>query len=542
MQHSLLATAVAALLVPALCAQGITNESEPNDTQATADNTTCGSHVEAQIGAAGDIDWYTFTTTASHLTIVANPGPDGVDTDTIISVHNSAGAMLGVNDDATRGWLSVLELDVPAGTYSVRVRHYDATGTGTYSLDIQCAAPGSGLVNVNEGAEPNGPLGNGTPSSIAVGQQGLGTLGTGDSDWWTFTLTTRSLIRAETGMGLSGTSSTDTLLYLRDQAGAQLAFDDDAAPGNWSLILMVIGPGTYHLDVQGYNGVNPGTYTLALTATDASNVIPEFAEPNGNPQQGGSPSVTACGQMVEGEVFPGGDSDWYTLILPSDTILLAENWPAGVTANGGPIGDPLLRLYDSTGFMLATDDDGGPNLLSRMQTFVPAGTYYLEVVGFATSTGSYLMTVRCNGGAQFQMFGGTVCPGTGAVLPGYQVRQYEVPLVGSTLVADFFQLPANAAAFAILGFNRQVSSGGLPLPFNLGAFGAPGCLIAIDPLATALYLADATGRTRWPLAIPMQASLVGIRFGQQGVVLDPTANALGLTTTDWGFGLTGLRL
>ncbi|MBK8096904.1 MAG: DVUA0089 family protein [Planctomycetes bacterium] len=530
------------LLVAGLLAQ-VQSEVEPNDSQATANATACGVHVEAAIGVAGDQDWYTFTLAQPALvTAVINPGPDGANTDTIVSMFDSAGAMLGQNDDENRVWLSVLQLDLAAGTYAVRVRHFGAAGTGTYSLDLQCGPAGGGLVDVQEASEPNGPIGNGTPSTIACGQRGVGTLGTGDSDWWTFTLATRALIRAETGIGLSGTSSLDTILYVRDQAGAQLAFDDDSAPGNWSMILMVLSPGTYHLDVQGYAGANAGTYTLALTCTDASNALPELAEPNGNPNQGGSPSVTACGLMVEGEIFPGGDSDWYILIVTGDTFLLAENWPGGLTPNGGPIGDPLVRLYDSGFQQIASDDDSGPNLLSRMQTFIPAGTYYLEMVGFGTATGSYLMTLRCNGGAQVQMFAGTACPGTGNTLPGYQVRPYEMPLVGTTFVADFFQTPANAAVIAVMGFDRTRSGSGLPLPFDLSPFGAPGCLIAIDPVATNLLFAGANGRASWALPIPMVPAIAGTFFGQQGVVLDATANTLGLTTTDWAFGLTGMRL
>lgn len=530
------------LLVAGLVAQ-VQPEIEPNNTQATANATACGVHVEAAIGVAGDQDWFTFTLTQPGLiTAVLNPGPDGANTDTIVSIHDSTGAKLGQNDDENRVWLSVLQLDLPAGTYGVNVRHFAAAGTGTYSLDLQCGPAGGGLVDSNETSEPNGPLGNGTPSALACGQRGLGSLGTGDSDWWTFTLATRALIRAETGIGLTGTASTDTILYVRDQAGAQLAFDDDSAPGNWSLILIVLNPGTYHLDVQGFGGANPGTYTLALTCTDSSNVIPELAEPNGHPNQGGSPSVTACGLTVEGEIFPGGDSDWYVMITTGDTFLLAENWPGGLTQNGGPIADPLVRLYDSGFVQIAADDDSGPNLLSRMQTFIPAGTYYLEMVGFGTQTGSYLLTARCNGGAQVQMFAGTACQGTGGTLPGYQVRPYEVPLVGTTFVADFFQTPPNAGVIALMGFDRTRSSGGLPLPFNLAPFGAAGCQIAIDPVATGLLLADPSGRTNWPLRIPMQPALAGTFFGQQGVVIDTTANTLGLTTTDWAFGLTGMRL
>lgn len=523
--------------------ESVRQEVEPNDTPAGANALPCGDHMEASIGVAGDRDWYGFTlATAGHVFASVGTGPDGQVLDSVMTLYDASQVLLAYNDDENRSWLSSLDLDLPAGNYLLMVRGYGAADVGNYSLDLTCGPPGGGLSRVAEAAEPNGPLGIGTPTvlppnAVADGNTG----GNGDTDWFTFTLPFRALIRAETGPGLSGTANADTVLNLWDQAGAnQLATDDDGAPGNYSLLSLVLPAGTYHLDVQGYGGTNTGSYTLMLLATDLSAALGEGPEPNGDPLNNGAPSVFACDSWGEGELNPGGDDDWWLFGMAQDGFVTVENFGGPLTATSTPIGDPILRLYDSSSTLLGMDDDSGPNLYSRLAMFLPAGLYYIEMRGFGTATGSYALHLACNHNAQYVAHLGG-CRGSNNTSPEFAVRAYEVPLLGSTFVAAFHAAPANAAVFGLLGLSRTLAAGTLPLPFDLAPFGAPGCRLEVDPLSVQLLFANASGDASWPLSLPYQPAVLGLMFHQQGMVLDPAANALGLTASNSGSGLVHLR-
>jgi len=46
----------------------------------------------------------------------------------------------------------------------------------------------------------------------------------------------------------------DTLLYLYDSRGTLIAEDDDSGEGANALISVRLNPGTYYIEVKGFNG------------------------------------------------------------------------------------------------------------------------------------------------------------------------------------------------------------------------------------------------------------------------------------------------
>lgn len=72
---------------------------------------------------------------------------------------------------------------------------------------------------------------------------------------------------------------------------------------------------------------------------------------------------------------------------------------------------------------------------------------------------------------------------------------------------------------------------GLPLPFSLGGFGAPGCSVLVSPLVTLGTLIDSTGSATMPLTVPRDPGLIGAELFFQWFALDPS-NALGLSTSN----------
>ena len=528
-------------MAPGLMAQ-VANEVEPNDTASQATTIVCGQQIEAATGFVGDFDWYTFTLTApARVTVLTGTGPTGVVLDNEIELYDGALNLLARNDDDDREWQAAVSEYLAAGTYFLRHQGF-GNNTGVYSIDIQCDATGVATTRVAESVEPNGdPLVGGTPIVLQPGQVGDGVLATGDSDWWQFTLAVPTICRIETGRGLVGTFSPDTFLYLRDASGALLESDDDDAPGAWSLVSATLPAGTYYADVQGFAGGNPGSYTLLLQTWDAVATLPENAEPNGDPALGGAPSLVVCGLPGEGELS-AGDSDWWSFSVAQDTFVdlstFGGRFPNGLTT----VQNPVLNLYDLNGQLLqASTGNTFFDRHERLRRWLPAGSYFAEIVAStAAATGTYTLRLSCDESALYHTFTGG-CVGSNSLVPTWRVRYLEQPLVGTTLVGEFGNAPANGVVFPFAGFSRTLAGGSIPLPLDLGVAGAPGCVIGVDPAYLTALLTDGLGNATWSFVIPQNPSLSGIVLAQQGFVLDPAANQLGLTITNAGHGLVTNR-
>ncbi|MGA1608234.1 MAG: hypothetical protein ACO4CT_14710, partial [Planctomycetota bacterium] len=77
---------------------------------------------------------------------------------------------------------------------------------------------------------------------------------------------------------------------------------------------------------------------------------------------------------------------------------------------------------------------------------------------------------------------------------------------------------------------------GTPLPLDLSILGAPGCFVLNNLEATVSVAADATGTARLTYPVPNSIVLRGREAFHQGIVFDPYANLLGVTTTS-GIGV-----
>ncbi len=101
-------------------------------------------------------------------------------------------------------------------------------------------------------------------------------------------------------------------------------------------------------------------------------------------------------------------------------------------------------------------------------------------------------------------------------------------------------LPIGSPAALYFGASNT-QAGPLPLPAPLGRIGMPGCALNVssDLLAP---LANQGGYAVLPaVSIPNQPFLIGARFYNQAIVLDPVANARGAVMSDAAEGLVGAR-
>lgn len=121
-------------------------------------------------------------------------------------------------------------------------------------------------------------------------------------------------------------------------------------------------------------------------------------------------------------------------------------------------------------------------------------------------------------------------PGCAGSLQPTPLVPRDTPRIGDTLQVRLFNLPADAAFFA-LGWQRVT-------PIDLGVLGASGCQwhTSVD---AAVLLTGQNGQAVFELPIPDVIALVGTRFYNQAIVLDPTGNPLGAVTSDAAEGVVG---
>ena len=110
-----------------------------------------------------------------------------------------------------------------------------------------------------------------------------------------------------------------------------------------------------------------------------------------------------------------------------------------------------------------------------------------------------------------------------------------LPFLGGSWYTSYGgPIPANLPAVGALGSQGAGGSWGpIPLPFDLTALGAPNCLLLVEALVTVpLAITGASSNTYlYPsIPVPQNPALVGTRFFDQPLFLDPLANAWGVVT------------
>lgn len=237
---------------------------------------------------------------------------------------------------------------------------------------------------------PNTPA---TSGAVQIGSPAFGALETGgDVDWFAVQLQAGAaysfdLEGAPTNAGSLG----DPLLRLYDQAGNEVAANDDGGEGfNARLDYVAQQTGTHYLSAGAF-GTSTGTYRLTAAGGSAGGAD-DFA---GNPGTAGSvdPGAPAFGNLEQGR-----DTDWFraSLTAGQSYVFDLEGQPTGA----GSLSDPLLRLFDANGNEVAVNDDGGEGYNSRLQ-FSPSasGAYYVSAEAFGNATGTYRLTMTGTAGA-----------------------------------------------------------------------------------------------------------------------------------------------
>jgi serralysin len=203
----------------------------------------------------------------------------------------------------------------------------------------------------------------------------------GDHDWYKITLTAGTTYVFHTS-SISG-SNPDTFLTLRDAAGVSLASNDDGGDSTFSLIsYTATASGTFYIDAGTFEDGSIGSYHLTAI------VIPPAGADSVLASTATTASLAVTGGIA-GNIETASDHDWYAISLAAGETYIFRT--GGIVADGTV--DTTLTLRNAAGTQLITNDDAGEGAYSALRfTATTAGTYYLDVGAFGTTTGAYTLT------------------------------------------------------------------------------------------------------------------------------------------------------
>jgi hypothetical protein len=141
----------------------------------------------------------------------------------------------------------------------------------------------------------------------------------------------------------------------------------------------------HYITAGAAEGRSPGGQGLA--GVDPAAVSEDGTEFDRATSTGG---ILSVGQSATASIGDDGDRDWYAADLAAGQTVMIQ--VRGAAGEGGTLFDPDLFVYDSDGFYLAYDFDGGTGHDAQLAFTAPtAGTYYLEVDGYLGHTGGYTL-------------------------------------------------------------------------------------------------------------------------------------------------------
>ena len=392
------------------------------ETRATASPLTLDETTVSAIETAGDADWFLVRLEPGRRYEIAASGRDGGDVealrDPIIRLIAPGGEVLAVDDDGGAGLDAALTYDVQPGAGGVHVVEVRgvANGTGRYAVAVTDRGASPDTDSVGDGPATRAQIEpDGTPVESRIDLAG-------DEDWFAVRFAADTTYEITLSPSDGAEPLRDPLLRLHDQNGRQIGRDDDSGLGFGASLLAEERAGTYFIVATDSSGDETGRYTLAVSPVDLTEDVPgntaSRAQLSASGERGGLYDVE-------------GDEDWYRVELSAGTLYDITLEAEGL--RGTPaMADPLLRVVDSSGAVVASDDDGGRTGLDSALTgfSVPSGgRYYLVATAYpGTEPGGYrLRLAETDTGRR-----GDVADDAGteaSILPG-QTRRETLGFVG----------------------------------------------------------------------------------------------------------------
>lgn len=392
------------------------------------DTLACGTvTVSSSLPSADRADVYSFSPKAAGLFYVNMTAAGGMDP--FLSLYNAAGGYLQSNDDAGAGSAdSRLSLYVQAGaTYYVQAGAAGSAG-GDYSLSFT-STPFDDYGNTLASAQRR--VLSSSDSGWIFGQVQYA----GDVDMFSLTAQQTGRLEIASALAIQGFSLS---LAGYDAQGNLIAQGDGS-----HLTLDVTQGSSYYLSVSGAGGAT-GAYLLKVQRIQRSSMATatELTAP------------TSGSQSVSG-TLAAGQSMYYKFTTRSSGWFYTD-----LTSPDGRL-DPVLRIYNSQGSLLYTNDDASADTLnSRIRMSVqPGQTYYVRVSGYGRTAGSFQLALTA---ASADDYGDTIA----------QARAVALSADGSASVYGQINFDQDVDVFAVTASSTGTMSLSLT-PMGSGSTFAP---------------------------------------------------------------------
>ena len=216
----------------------------------------------------------------------------------------------------------------------------------------------------------------------------------------------------------------DTVAALLDGNGGLLAINDDGGEGGNFLLKPTLGPGTYYLRVERFDGERPGVYGVRLEEGGV-----RVGDDDANLAHAESPRLSV-GEFRIGAIDPARDADYYRLRIAEAGEVRV--WTEGAEVD--TVGD--LFAAGSDGFLLH-DDDSGEDTNFSLVGHLDEGDYFVRVAGLGDRTGSYALHAARLEDDHTGSRGGATPAAPGTVLDGV------ISVIGDV---DYFWIPPSPVA------------------------------------------------------------------------------------------------
>jgi len=266
-----------------------------------------------------------------------------------------------------------------------------------------------------------------------------------------------------------------------------------------------------------------------------------------------APGDVGLGAVPTGSSTSVGFDLWrITLSAPSTVTFQTDNGSAPALT------DTTIQLLNADGSSSGITSLSGNTLApsgtshgrGQVRFNLTPNTYFLKVHGGTTTvSGNYKLFVGTMpsyyvDGSYTSVTANATCLGSNTLRPTIAVATgmstRERPVLGTLFRRQVTQMRNNGLFFTVQGFSNTTTNGGsTPLPLALT--GAPNCSLNVDPAFLNLGMASATGTYDWSIVMPATQSLRGIVLFDQVVALDPAANALGVTVSNYFRQIVGDR-
>ncbi|MGE3164940.1 MAG: hypothetical protein AB7O52_08540 [Planctomycetota bacterium] len=328
-----------------------TAEFEQNDTAATATELPVEVAGTGDLVVGTDVDFWRFSAVAGEFVTVElraasldQEAWNGACSGPLLEILDPNGASIFRHHSASWSW-GPIDLDMPmipietSGEHLVRLENRDsAQPGGHYAVRVSRSAATFQLEQEPVGTPGlNDNVANAEP--IVPGRL-WGFHVAGEHDYYRFTVTAPSLMRAEltayrNGINPGQTNYYDPLMHLRNSAGTSLSSNDDRFFYDSELVYLITQPGDYFVDVFQFSGTGEYVLTLELSPTG-------MPAPFAGNDAIASAAPLALEELVEDEVGQN-EADYYRFDGRAGDLLRIQHW-SGSLHQGSSVAAQIMVL------------------------------------------------------------------------------------------------------------------------------------------------------------------------------------------------------